>query len=259
MAMNEDLVKPPRANGPSQTLAKGLQVLDLLVQTSSGLRLTAVAKHLDLNLNTAGRLLTTLEASGFARRNSKGEYAPGAKLVAAAVRHLNVPALATIARPFLMTLRDATSETAYIVVRVGSSLVLLDVADGILDLRLVLRPGSVFHLFPAPTGFVLTSEISVDEVVALSQRIGEESRIVTPSDVIKTRNQLKRYGFIVGHAALTSAGTFTVAMPVRRHGKIVASLGVAGPSQRFHEKAIAPHAELFRDVSERMSQAVEDV
>jgi DNA-binding IclR family transcriptional regulator len=244
------------ADGPSQTLAKGLRILDLLTQTPDGMRATEVARRFDLNLNTAGRLLATLEASGFATRNPRGEYALGAKIIAAAVRRLNIPSVANLAHPYLVALRDATSETALLVSRVGSSLVLLDVVEGKHDLRVVQTTGSLVPLFPAPTGFAITVDLPAKEAVELSRKIGDPLRVIRETDVLSARNELQKHGYLVRHAALSSAGTCTVAMTVRHGGAAIAAIGIAGPSQRWNEKAARPHAKLFRQVAHDLSKAL---
>jgi DNA-binding IclR family transcriptional regulator len=244
-------------DGPSQTLAKGLRILDLLAQTRDGLRATDVARHFGLNLNTAGRLLATLEASGFAARNVRGEYTLGAKVIAAAVRRLNIPNLANLAHPYLAALRDATSETALLVSRVGSALVLLDVVEGRHDLRVVQATGGLVPLFPAPTGFAVTVDLPTREVVELSRKIGDPLRVVKETDVLAARNELQKNGYLIRHAALSSAGTCTVALCIRSKGAAIAAVGIAGPSQRWNEKTARPHAKLFRQIAHELSHALD--
>ncbi len=245
------------ADGPSQTLAKGLRILDLLAQSPDPLRATDVARRFDLNLNTAGRLLATLEASGFASRNPRGEYALGAKVIAAAVRRLNIPNLANFAHPYLVALRDATSETALLVSRVGTALVLLDVVEAKHDLRVVHAPGSMVPLFPAPTGFALTMDMPAKEAVELSRKIGDPLRVIKETDVLAARNEIQKNGYLIRQAALSSAGTCTVALTVRNHGAVIAAIGIAGPSLRWNEKVARPHAKLFRQIAHDLTHALD--
>lgn len=252
------MTKEPRyiknpADGPSQTLAKGLKILDLLARADSGKRSSEVARAFGLNLNTAGRLLATLEASGFASRDPNGAYTIGAKMISAAVRKINVPNLASVAWPYLMTLRDATSETVFLVARVSASLVIIDLIEGKHDLRVVMRPGDVTPLFPAATAFTTTVDMPAAEVVKLSRKSGVAKRVVTEAEVLAARTELAKQGYLVRHAAIHSEGTCTVAMPVRSKNVTVASIGIAGPLQRWNEVQIKQHAKLFRQVAHDLS------
>ena len=245
------------AEGPSRTLAKGLKVLDLLARADGGMRATEVARAFGLNLNTASRMLATLEASGFVNRDPNGAYGIGAKMIAAAVRKLNVPKLTGIARPYLMALREATSETSFLVARVGLSLVILDVVEGKHDLRVVLRAGDVTALFPATTAFTSTVDLPAAEVAALSRKSGNARRTVTEADVLAARAELTKQGYLVRHAALHSDGTCTAAAPVRSRSHVVASIGIAGPSQRWNEAEAKLHGRLFRRVSQELSSRLD--
>lgn len=239
--------------GPSQTLAKGLKVLDYLANAETGKRATEVARAFGYNLNTAGRLLATLEAAGFASRDPNGAYTIGAKVIAAAVSKLNVANLTNVARPYLMALRDATSETAFLVARVGSSLVVIDVVESKHDLRVVLKPGAVTSLFPATTAFTTTLDMPPAEVAALSRKSGNPKRVVTESDVIAARAELAKQGYLVRHAAIRSEGTCTAAAPIKSRGVTIASIGVGGPSQRWDEARVKLFAKLFRQVASELS------
>lgn len=241
------------SEGPSRTLAKGLKVLDLLGRAEGGMRATEVARAFGLNLNTASRMLATLEASGFANRDPNGAYGIGAKVIAAAVRKLNVPKLVSHARPYLLALREATSETTFLVARVGLSLVILDVVEARHDLRVVLRAGDVTPLFPATTAFTSTADLPAAEVAALSRKSGNARRTVTEADILSARAELTKQGYLVRHAALHSEGTCTAAAPVRNRGAIVASIGIAGPSQRWNENVMKPHAKMLRRVVQELS------
>ena len=240
-----------------QTLKRGLEILDYLGDEENGARPTDVARQFDLNLNTAGRLLATLEATGYASRRSDGRYSIGPGLIATAIKKVNLVELGKASRPILERLRDRTLETVFVVTRIGQSLIIVDCVEGSHDLRVVLRPGMVAPLFPATTGYVLTADLPAADAVALSKLLEDPKRIVTEADVEQARKELDGQGYLVRHAAITSAGTCTVATPIHRNDRLVASLGIAGPSDRWNEKTIKPHLKtllaLTRELSERAS------
>lgn len=242
-----------------QTLARGLKALDALALSDEGLRSTDVAKRFNLNLNTAGRLLSTLEASGYAARGSDGRYTIGPNLISAAIKKTNIANLSKASRPILEKLRDKTHETVFLVMRVGHSLVIVDSLDGSHDLRVVLKVGGVVPLFPATTGYAVTVDLRSTEVVTLSKQNGDPKRFVNEAEVIKARHELKKMGYLVRHASLTSAGTCTVASIVRLGDKAIASIGIAGPSERWNEKTVKPFVKELLDATEALSRGISEI
>jgi DNA-binding IclR family transcriptional regulator len=241
-----------------QTLKRGLEILDHLGDQENGARPTDIARQFNLNLNTAGRLLATLEASGYASRGSDGRYSIGPGLIATAIKKVNLVELGKAARPILERLRDRTLETVFVVTRLGHSLIIVDCVEGSHDLRVVLRPGMVAPLFPATTGYVLTADLPAAEAVALSELLEDPKRLVTEAEVKRARKELDNQGYLVRHAAITSAGTCTIATPVHRNGRLVASLGIAGPSDRWNEKTIKPHLKFLLTLTRELSEGHED-
>lgn len=242
-----------------QTLTRGLGILDALADSHEGLRSTDVARRFALNLNTAGRLLSTLEAAGYAARASDGRYSIGASVISAAIKKVNIANLSKASRPLLEQLRDNTRETVFLVTRIGHSLVIVDSLDGSHDLRVVLNAGAVAPLFPATTGYAVTMDLPSTEVVALSKQLGDPMRTVNEADVIQARQELKKRGYLVRHAALSSAGTCTIASTVRLDDKAIASIGIAGPSERWNEKTAKPHIKNLLYATKELSHSISNM
>lgn len=78
----------------TQTLARGLQALLAVVESSDGLSVQKLAGELEVHRTIAYRLLQTLAAFRFIRQGNDGIYRPGARL-------------ATLADAYLPTLREA--------------------------------------------------------------------------------------------------------------------------------------------------------
>lgn len=242
-----------------QTLTRGLDVLNALADSQDGLRSTDVANKFNLNLNTAGRLLSTLEAAGYAARSNDGYYTVGAAVISAAIKKVNIANLSKASRSMLKHLRDKTCETVFLVTRVGHSLVIVDSLEGTHDLRVVLKAGGIASLFPATTGYALTVDIPSAEVVALSKKMGDSQRAVTEADVIQARQELKKRGYLIRHASLASAGTCTIASTVRLDGKAIASIGIAGPSERWNEKTVKPYIKDLLDATNELSRRISNM
>lgn len=114
---------------PNKTLARGLDVLELVVHAPSPMRLTDVASSMSISMPSAYRVLRTLELSGYLKRDtSKRCYRPGHKVWTLAQC---LPSLAdTLAtfHPLLAELSEQTGQVAHVGLLQNSRVILTDIA-----------------------------------------------------------------------------------------------------------------------------------
>lgn len=105
----------------SQTLARGLRVLEVLSGASRPLSVVEIAAATGLHRSVAYRLVRTLEQHQLVERDAAGGYAPGVGLavLARSVRRT----LQAVALPELTALANALRMTAFLVVRDGAEAV----------------------------------------------------------------------------------------------------------------------------------------
>ena len=105
----------------SQTLDRGLRVLEVLSQAPGPLSVVEIATAIGLHRSVAYRLVRTLEQHRLVERDAAGGYAPGVGLAALArsVRRT----LQSVALPELTGLANALRMTAFLVVRDGAEAV----------------------------------------------------------------------------------------------------------------------------------------
>ena len=101
----------------SQTLDRGLRVLELLAEAPGGLSINELAAAVGVNRTVVYRLVATLEQHNLARRDSSGRVQGGigALLLARGVQ----PMLRDLAGPTLRTLAEAVGATAHLTVAEG--------------------------------------------------------------------------------------------------------------------------------------------
>jgi len=125
----------------SQTLDRGLQVLELLSDHPEGLTVTDIAAKLGVGRTVVYRLVATLDQHGFLRRSADGRCRLGVAALSLA-RQIQ-PMLRDAALPVLRRLADSVGTTAH--------LTLLDGADGLVvaamepartDVHVALRVGA---------------------------------------------------------------------------------------------------------------------
>jgi DNA-binding IclR family transcriptional regulator len=117
------VTRPPgraSSNGPveppaSQTLDRGLRVLELVAASARPLTTVEVAQDVGLHRSITYRMLRTLEARRLVSRDGDGAWLPGSGLAVLASNV--VPDIRLAARSVLESLADETAMTAFLVIR----------------------------------------------------------------------------------------------------------------------------------------------
>lgn len=111
----------------SQTLDRGLRVLDVLASAPGGLTVTELATRLDVNRTVVYRLVSTLEQHALVRRDPRGRLHVGLGVLhlASAVQ----PVLRDLAVPVLRELAEAVGSTAHLTVADGEEALALAVVE----------------------------------------------------------------------------------------------------------------------------------
>lgn len=115
------------STGTVQSLQRGLQILDMVVQSPEPLRLADIARDLDMDRASAFRLLQTLERNSLVAKDPlRKNYAVGGRLLQwAATIGQDVNLVAT-ARPHLERLVTRTNESGHFGVLTKDRALLLD-------------------------------------------------------------------------------------------------------------------------------------
>jgi len=115
------------ATETSQTLDRGLRVLEVLAASPGGLTVTALAAEVGVNRTVVYRLLATLEQHGLARRDSSGLVHVGLGVLALA-RGLQ-PVLRELAVPVLRGLAEDLGMTAHLTIADGAEALAIAVVE----------------------------------------------------------------------------------------------------------------------------------
>ena len=131
MGAAQDVLIVPRLGSvpaeTSQTLDRGLRVLDVLAASTEGLTVTELATRLDVNRTVVYRLVSTLEQHALVRRDPRGRLHVGLGVLhlASAVQ----PVLRDLAVPVLRELAEGVGCTAHLTVADGEEALALAVVE----------------------------------------------------------------------------------------------------------------------------------
>jgi DNA-binding IclR family transcriptional regulator len=125
----------------SQTLDRGLRVLDVLAASPGGLTVTELAGRLGVNRTVVYRLVSTLEGHALIRKDARGRLHVGLGVlrIASAVQ----PVLRDLAVPVLRELAESVGCTAHLTVADGEEALALAVVEpSWTDFHVAYRVGS---------------------------------------------------------------------------------------------------------------------
>jgi len=247
-------------NQVSPALSRGLRVLELLAQEESELSLKSISERLSIPTPSLWRILCVLRDNGYLLFDkSKKTYRLGFKFLYLGNILLNRMGFRSQARGYLKRLVELTGETAELSARVKDQLILIDHFEGPEAVRLFSRIGSAYPYFHATApGKVYLAHITKEKLKRVMDRMGLP-RITkhTITNFTELENELKLvnergYGFDRQEMRI---GVSRIAAPVYDHlGKVVACLGVAGPSFRITTKNFQKIGKRTKDLADQLSK-----
>jgi len=240
-----------------QSLDRALEILRLL-GSEPEMRVTDLARRLEVHKSTVFRLLSTLQEHGLVEQNPTTEkYRLGyglVRLAGAVVAELD---LARASRSVLQELATRTGETVNLAILQGDQVVNI---DQIAAPNLVVNVnwvGKQTPLHATSNGKVLLAHLSEDERGRLLSR---SLRRLTPRTITDPRILEKQL-----HRVLTDGYAFTleelelglnaVAAPVHAaDGRVQAAVSVAGPSYRVTPQRLSDLGEMTKDAAAAISR-----
>ena len=230
-------------------------MLDILADGGE-LGTNEIARRTGMTPSTVSRQLGTLAASGLVERiPASGRYKLGIRLVHLANAVLARLDVREVARPHLVSLVEATGETATLSVPGGDDAVTVDFVPGSHQIQPVSHLGrsSIGHATSA--GKVMLAfgdrELPDGALHAYTARTITDPRLLAREiEVVRERG----YAQAVGER---EPGLTAIAAPVRAAGgELEAIVALQGPSTRFDDAAVRAALPLLVDHSAAMSRAL---
>ncbi len=225
-------VKASRDVDKPTAIDKALQLIDLLIAHTDGLRSTDLLRLSGLPPGTLHRNLATLVRNGFVRQDAAtGTYLLGYKFIYAFNALVSGLALPEIAPPVLRRLAEGTGEAANLAVLQGNQLVVIESIVGETSgTVLYSRPGTIMPANCTAMGKVLLAHLPLTEREQYFQTTELVSR--TPESIVDANTlatqfeQIRRDGYAVDEQEF-NVGVRCVAAPIRQHtGRVIAAVSV---------------------------------
>lgn len=181
-----------------QTLSRGIQVLEHVSRSPSGLQIAEIAQALGVHRAIAYRLVATLEEHLLVTRDAEGRISIGGGIVALGDRY--EPQLRAKALPVLRALAEDSGGTAFLCIGQGDECVAIEVAEPETPLlKVSYRVGSRHPVTKGAAGLAIAMQ--------------RPPRTSDPEDLKTAR----RNGFALTHGQLQQ-GAIGVAAPLAGPG-----------------------------------------
>jgi IclR family KDG regulon transcriptional repressor len=241
----------------SQTLARGLKLLDLVADGREGAPVRDLAAAMRLPRSIVQRLLYTLEAEGFLERHpSQVGYRLAIKLWGlgcAAIRRFD---LRDVARPALASLAAKTTEMTKIGVLDRHEVIYLDGIDCPQPVRAYVPIGGRAPAHSVATGKAILAFLPPERLADLDVAMKRYTRrTVVGKDAFATElAQIRRRGYAINRGEWED-GVGAIAAPVfDAHGEPVASVGIILPVIRLSAAKVSQMASLTMAAAAEVSR-----
>jgi IclR family transcriptional regulator, KDG regulon repressor len=225
--------KTTGAKESSQTLARGLRLLQAIADGGEGTAVRELARAAALPRSIVQRLLHTLEAEGFLEKHpSQIGYRLTIKLWGlgcAAIRRLSVR---DVARPHLEDLAQRTSEMTKLGVLDGSEVVYVDRVECPQAVRAYVPIGGRAPAHLAATGKAILAFLPLaarDAVVRAAQTSDGANAKALLSDF----ERIRRRGYAINRGEWEQSVGAIAAPIFDAQGDVIASIGIILPSHRL--------------------------
>ncbi|MDT3720676.1 IclR family transcriptional regulator [Pseudomonas oryzihabitans] len=214
-----------------QSVERAMALLEAIAAAGGEARLVDLSVQLGLNKSTLHGLLNTLAAMGYVSRHGT-RYALGLRLREVAQPLADADATLRMAfAPALAELARRSGETCYLAVPCGTREYLyIDAVEGNGSLRVASPRGRREGLTTSAIGKVFLAHDP--GLVRSLRRAG-----LLPTALEKELQTINAAGYALdlGEA---EPGLNCLALPLRREGRVVAALGVAGPAHRLRKSVL---------------------
>lgn len=243
----------------SRSLAKGLQILETLRESSSPLPLRELSGAIGLGKASTLRLVRTLLASGYIARDTNENYGLAHEWPAADNR-VRARRIQQIASPFLARLAAQFGETASLACLFGDMVRVVDVVESTHHIRMSNYRGRVLQPYASSLGKAIAAFQPPEKIQALLDTYGIYSLTpATLTDVRAIQQDLARVRErgVAFDSEETVPGGQCVGAPIRDDsGAVVAAISVSMPKLRYSKEVGQVLPDVLKKTADEISAAL---
>lgn len=248
----------------TQTLIRGLRILESIAEQDQPIGVGDLSRQLDLPKSTVQRLLRTLKQEGWADTSdepiTRWQLSP--RLLALGRRSAPARSLRDAALPHLRALAKRTGETIHFSVPDGDvRMVLIERVDSIHPVRTFnpIGAGSPFHT--SASGKAWLSILPDEEIEAILSRPLEKTMpnsVVDPKQVLHQVFDARERGFAVNISENRAHVCAVGAAVLGTSGRPEAAVSISMPDIRFEPARVPEWGDWVRETARAISEEIAD-
>lgn len=251
-----------RETGSSKSLQKALRILVYMAEQAPEAGVTQLAAELGLSKATVHRLLNTMERFELIERNAESErYRLGLKLYQLGNKAVESRTLRSEAHRLLLEMSRRSRESVSLAVPTPGGVTCLDRLDSPHTIINVCTPiGAMFPAHCTAAGKAILAYLTEEEIHEIikrnPQRQYTQFTITQLPDLKENLRLIRQRGYSVDHQEL-ERGLSGVAAPVlSAHERVIAAVGIAGPTLRFRGRELAQKVGLVTEIAARLAMGL---
>ncbi len=220
--------------------------------------LAEIANATGYHKSSVHKILATLCLHGFLTRNEATKrYSLGIALVRCGQAALNSLQVGQSAKSFLKELSDYSGETANIAVLRGSSMVIVDVVESAVELRVSPPLGTMDSVIEKSNGKAVLAHMPEARAIKIIKREGLPARtkhsITNERAFIKELAAVRKQGYATDFEEFQD-GVSAVSAPVfNAEGHVSATLSIVGPAFRMTKDKMRLYGEKCANAAAQLS------
>ena len=253
--------RPAKASAGSQSLERGLDVLEVVEAEGSEIGVREIARRLALSPTIVQRMVTSLAKRGYVDRDSEtARYRLGYRALALGAHSGSGSDYIVSARRELEHLGRDHSLNGFVAVLHGGRAVYLLAVQAEAPLAIKVAPGSEMPLHSTAAGKVLLaagSDAEARKLLGTAKLAAITPHTVTdPAAVVAGLARVRKQGFATVSEE-NIRGVLSVGAPIRdREGKVLAALSVAFPKYLDSAVTLQSITPVVVAAAHRISRAV---
>ncbi|WP_019587656.1 IclR family transcriptional regulator [Deinococcus apachensis] len=244
-----------------QSVERALDLINTIVDAQRPLGIAELSQAMGLAPSTIHRILQTLTAKGYIHQDAGSKrYDIGPEIVEISRSLYLRYDLVRRVRPYLQELVDLTGETAHLAELYGTSAMYLSQLEPLSMVRMFTTPGSVTPLYCSDVGKLFLADLPPGRVEDILRKTGLRPRtphtITDPGQLEEELQRVREQGYAEDDEEREIGARCLSAPILNGAGKVIAAIGIAGPSGRVMKERLP---ELARDVKTVAGRAASEL
>src|SRR6201996_8435456 len=247
--------------GTIQSLAKGLEVLEVIARRDQPASLSDLAREMSMSKSGMYRVLATLcECKYVTQDAASSHYSLTNHMLQVGQQYERSLDLRMTARSHLSRLRDLTGETAHLAIPVGTQMVYVDKFESAHSLRMASSIGQRIELHCTSLGkcyLAFADGGRVSDLLATIDMPGKTSATITsPVQLRAELDRTRARGYSIDDIE-NEEGVRCVGAPVLdRDGLVIACISVSGPASRLSRAIVDQIGTACREAADAINHAL---